>query len=114
MDDVIEPARQLRDIGVEVFSIGVENALRWVNIALCVLRMTEYRTFRSELEDIASDPDIDHVFSVENFDRIDEVKDKLLSDVCKSVRKYIKWLLNVDLQTQLRTGRCRNKPFVIV
>lgn len=67
MDDVTEPAQQLRDIGVEVFSIGIENALQ------------------SELEDIASDPDVDHVFSVKNFDRIDDIKDKLLSDVCQSV-----------------------------
>ncbi|XP_077971175.1 sushi, von Willebrand factor type A, EGF and pentraxin domain-containing protein 1-like isoform X2 [Styela clava] len=67
LDDVSEPARLLRETGVEVFSIGVGSALI------------------SELSDIATDPDSDHMFSVQNFDDIKSIKDKLLKDVCKSI-----------------------------
>nr|XP_018667880.1 sushi, von Willebrand factor type A, EGF and pentraxin domain-containing protein 1-like isoform X2 [Ciona intestinalis] len=67
LDDVTEPARMLKEIGVEVFSIGVAAALR------------------SELEDIASSPASDHVFSVDNFDDIKNIKNILLKETCKAV-----------------------------
>ncbi|XP_026693209.2 sushi, von Willebrand factor type A, EGF and pentraxin domain-containing protein 1-like isoform X5 [Ciona intestinalis] len=67
LDDVTEPARMLKEIGVEVFSIGVAAALR------------------SELEDIASSPAGDHVFSVDNFDDIKNIKNILLKETCKAV-----------------------------
>jgi hypothetical protein len=49
----LEPANQLRDLGVRIFSIGVGPGVS-----------------QSELKDIASDPDGDHVFTLSSFNQL--------------------------------------------
>jgi len=62
-------AKNLRDSGVTVFAIGMNNAKLM------------------ELNAIASDPDASHVFQSSNFDVLDTIKDKLTNEVCKSFTK---------------------------
>uniref|UniRef100_A0A8C6BCL9 Collagen alpha-5(VI) chain n=2 Tax=Monodon monoceros TaxID=40151 RepID=A0A8C6BCL9_MONMO len=61
-DDVIDPAKALRDKGVVIFSVGV------------------YGANRSQLEEISGDGSL--VFQVENFDDLKAIESKLIFRVC--------------------------------
>lgn len=63
-DSVIEPARRLREIGVTVISIGV---------GCCF--------YRPQLNEIASDPDANHVFEV-SFTNLPQIQETLRERIC--------------------------------
>uniref|UniRef100_UPI00358EB62D cartilage matrix protein-like isoform X2 n=1 Tax=Myxine glutinosa TaxID=7769 RepID=UPI00358EB62D len=67
-DKVTIPAKNVKDFGVTVYSIGVGN----VNT--------------DQLEDIASDPDSTHVFAVKDFADLQKILQELGSSVCKSAQ----------------------------
>uniref|UniRef100_UPI00358EC2DF cartilage matrix protein-like isoform X3 n=1 Tax=Myxine glutinosa TaxID=7769 RepID=UPI00358EC2DF len=67
-DSVTIPAKNVKDFGVTVYSIGVGN----VNT--------------DQLEDIASDPDSTHVFAVKDFADLQKILQELGSSVCKSAQ----------------------------
>ncbi|XP_041101607.1 collagen alpha-1(XIV) chain-like isoform X3 [Polyodon spathula] len=79
-DDVIPPAKSLRDAGIELFAIGVKNA------------------DESELRAIASDPDESHVYNVADFNIMSSIVESLTKTVCDRVEeqeKEIKAIYNV-------------------
>lgn len=61
-----EPARRLRENGVEIFSIGVGDE---INL--------------SELQDMATDPDTNHVFQVGGYNAISGITAQVLKDICR-------------------------------
>nr|DBA24018.1 TPA: hypothetical protein GDO54_011726 [Pyxicephalus adspersus] len=66
-DDVIPPAKSLRDAGIELFAIGVKNA------------------DLNELKEIASEPHTDHVYNVADFNIMDSIVGSLTKTVCERV-----------------------------
>ncbi|XP_073488307.1 collagen alpha-1(XIV) chain isoform X1 [Aquarana catesbeiana] len=66
-DDVIPPAKSLRDAGIELFAIGVKNA------------------DLNELKEIASEPHTDHVYNVADFNIMDTIVESLTKTVCERV-----------------------------
>ncbi|XP_068094064.1 collagen alpha-1(XIV) chain isoform X2 [Hyperolius riggenbachi] len=66
-DDVIPPAKLLRDSGIELFAIGVKNA------------------DLNELKAIASEPHTDHVYNVADFNVMDSIVGSLTRTVCERV-----------------------------
>ncbi|XP_059181151.1 IgGFc-binding protein-like [Centropristis striata] len=66
-DDVIPPSESLRNAGVELFAVGVNNANE------------------DELHSIASDPDINHVYNVADFNAISSIVEGLTKTVCEQV-----------------------------
>ncbi|KAM5158018.1 collagen alpha-1(XIV) chain [Mantella aurantiaca] len=66
-DDVIPPAKSLRDAGIELFAIGVKNA------------------DLNELKQIASEPHNDHVYNVADFNIMDSIVGSLTKTVCERV-----------------------------
>uniref|UniRef100_A0A8C0IMS5 Collagen alpha-1(XIV) chain n=1 Tax=Chelonoidis abingdonii TaxID=106734 RepID=A0A8C0IMS5_CHEAB len=71
-DDVIPPAKNLRDAGVELFAIGVKNA----DI--------------NELKEIASEPDSTHVYNVADFNFMHTIVEGLTRTVCSRVEEQEK------------------------
>uniref|UniRef100_A0A8C3S0P3 Collagen alpha-1(XIV) chain n=1 Tax=Chelydra serpentina TaxID=8475 RepID=A0A8C3S0P3_CHESE len=71
-DDVIPPAKNLRDAGVELFAIGVKNA----DI--------------NELKEIASEPDSTHVYNVADFNFMHTIVESLTRTVCSRVEEQEK------------------------
>ena len=69
-DKVTEPAKKMRKAGVEIFAIGVGSNYN-----------------RAELEDMATNPDNEHVFHVDNFDTILDIEREILRDVCQVTGK---------------------------
>ncbi|XP_049602830.1 collagen alpha-4(VI) chain [Syngnathus scovelli] len=88
-DDVVEPARRLRQHGVTLFSIGVG-----------LTRVTE-------LEAIANRPSDQFVFSIENFGALQRLSEALLQSVCEfiidhgQVYAHIKARVNFTLGTNV-------------
>lgn len=70
-DDVEIPARELRNIGVEVFSLGIKAA------------------DAKELKLIASQPSMKHVFNVANFDGIVDIQNEIILQVCSGVDEQL-------------------------
>uniref|UniRef100_A0A8C7Z5B3 VWFA domain-containing protein n=1 Tax=Oryzias sinensis TaxID=183150 RepID=A0A8C7Z5B3_9TELE len=66
-DPVEEHARRLRNIGVEIFVLGIKGA------------------DEDELREIASTPHAKHVYNVPNFDLIQEVQKRIITEVCSGV-----------------------------
>lgn len=66
-DDVAEPAQVLRLAGVEVFAVGVQDAVDW------------------ELREMASQPHDTHVFSVDSFLNLRDIIHDLVVGVCGAV-----------------------------
>ena len=64
-DDVLKPSSSLRNMGVTIFSIGIGKNFN-----------------PRELEDIATDPDIDHVFKAD-FNSLHLLVDKIKDGVCQ-------------------------------
>jgi len=65
-DTVTEPARRLRENGVEIFSIGVGDEINLL-----------------ELQDMATDPDTNHVFQVGGYNAISGITAQVLKDICR-------------------------------
>jgi hypothetical protein len=61
----LQPADQLRDLGVSIFSIGVGPSVS-----------------QSELKEIASDPDSDYVFTLSSFNQLASFVDRVSSVSC--------------------------------
>ncbi|NXF47727.1 COEA1 protein, partial [Oceanites oceanicus] len=72
-DDVIPPAKNLRDAGIELFAIGVKNA----DI--------------NELKEIASEPDSTHVYNVADFNFMHTIVEGLTRTVCsrRGIKKRV-------------------------
>ncbi|CAM9735703.1 unnamed protein product [Lampetra planeri] len=66
-DEVQEPARQMRDRGIELFAIGIKNA------------------DESELQLIASPPHADHMYIVADFNVLDSIIEGLTRTLCNRV-----------------------------
>uniref|UniRef100_A0A3Q0RV02 Collagen type XIV alpha 1 chain n=1 Tax=Amphilophus citrinellus TaxID=61819 RepID=A0A3Q0RV02_AMPCI len=71
-DDVIPPAEELQNAGVELFAIGVKNA------------------DENELRSIASEPDNTHVYNVADFNIMSSIVGGLTKTVCKQVEQQDK------------------------
>ncbi|MFT7819296.1 collagen alpha-1(XII) chain-like [Arapaima gigas] len=82
-DAVEEPARRLRNIGVEVFVLGIKGA------------------DEDELKQIASAPHNSHVYNVPNFDMIKEVQDQVISEVCTGVEDQLASLISGEEECSL-------------
>ncbi|KAL6100252.1 col14a1 [Pungitius sinensis] len=68
-DDVIPPARSLREAGIELFAIGVKNA------------------DENELKAIASPPEETHVYNVADFSVMSDIVESLTKTVCERVEQ---------------------------
>ncbi|MEQ2276105.1 hypothetical protein XENORESO_013866, partial [Xenotaenia resolanae] len=66
-DDVIPPARSLKDAGIELFAIGVKNA------------------DENELKAIASPPEETHVYNVADFSVMSDIVESLTKALCDRV-----------------------------
>ena len=67
-----QEAQKLRDKGITVFSIGVGSGIQ-----------------ESELKAMATDPDNQHVFVVNNFDALDLIKASLQQKACEGKAFYL-------------------------
>uniref|UniRef100_A0A8B9L7J0 Collagen alpha-1(XII) chain n=1 Tax=Astyanax mexicanus TaxID=7994 RepID=A0A8B9L7J0_ASTMX len=70
-DPVDEYARRLRNIGAEIFVLGIKGA------------------DEEELREIASTPHNKHIYSVSDFDLIKEVQQRLIREVCSGVEDQL-------------------------
>ncbi|XP_059208525.1 collagen alpha-1(XII) chain [Centropristis striata] len=77
-DPVEEYARRLRNIGVEIFVLGIKGA------------------DEDELREMASTPHNKHVYNVPNFDMIQEVQKKIINEVCSGVDEQLSSLVSGD------------------
>uniref|UniRef100_A0A8D0AFB1 Collagen type XII alpha 1 chain n=1 Tax=Sander lucioperca TaxID=283035 RepID=A0A8D0AFB1_SANLU len=75
-DPVEEYAKRLRNIGVEIFVLGIKGA------------------DEDELREIASTPHSKHVYNVPNFDLIQEVQKKIITEVCSGVDEQLSALVS--------------------
>ncbi|XP_067901672.1 collagen alpha-1(XII) chain-like isoform X2 [Heterodontus francisci] len=67
-DGVEVPSDTLRDIGVELYAVGIKNA------------------DEVELKQIATDPDSTHMYNVADFSLLSEIVDDLTTNLCNSVK----------------------------
>ncbi|XP_032815568.2 collagen alpha-1(XII) chain-like isoform X2 [Petromyzon marinus] len=70
-DEFREPAKQLRDSNVEIFAVGVKDAVQ------------------AELEAIATPPGDTHVFTVEDFDAFERIAAELSQSICLRIEQEI-------------------------
>ncbi|XP_047466383.1 collagen alpha-1(XII) chain isoform X2 [Mugil cephalus] len=75
-DPVEEYAKRLRNIGVEIFVLGIKGA------------------DEDELREIASTPHNKHVYNVPNFDLIQEVQKRIITEVCSGVDDQLSSLVS--------------------
>ncbi|XP_044022471.1 collagen alpha-1(XII) chain isoform X2 [Siniperca chuatsi] len=75
-DPVEEYAKRLRNIGVEIFVLGIKGA------------------DEDELREIASTPHNKHVYNVPNFDMIQEIQKKIITEVCSGVDEQLSFLVS--------------------
>ncbi|XP_011614348.2 collagen alpha-1(XII) chain isoform X2 [Takifugu rubripes] len=75
-DSVEEYAKRLRNIGVEIFVLGIKGA------------------DEDELREMASMPHSKHVYNVPNFDQIQEVQKKIIGEVCSGVDEQLSVLVS--------------------
>ncbi|XP_053566419.1 collagen alpha-1(XII) chain isoform X2 [Bombina bombina] len=75
-DEVEIPARELRNQGVEVFSLGIKAA------------------DAKELKQMASLPSLKHVYNVANFDAIVDVQNEIITQVCSGVDEQLSELVS--------------------
>ncbi|XP_005994616.1 collagen alpha-1(XIV) chain isoform X2 [Latimeria chalumnae] len=80
-DDVIPPAKSLRDAGIELFAIGVKNA------------------DLNELKEIASEPDETHMYNVADFSIMSSIVEGLTTTVCSRVEEQDKEIKGVSGNT---------------
>ncbi|CAI5769701.1 collagen alpha-1(XII) chain isoform X1 [Podarcis lilfordi] len=67
-DDIVVPSQSLRDLGVELYAVGIKNA------------------DENELKQIATDPDNIHVYNVGDFGLLVTIIDDLTNNLCNSVK----------------------------
>ncbi|KAJ7341667.1 hypothetical protein JRQ81_006106, partial [Phrynocephalus forsythii] len=67
-DDIVAPSQKLRDMGVELYAVGIKNA------------------DENELKQIATDPDETHVYNVGDFTLLVNIVDDLTMNLCNSVK----------------------------
>ncbi|KAM9778880.1 collagen alpha-1(XII) chain-like isoform 3-T3 [Syngnathus typhle] len=67
-----QPATNLRDADVEIFAVGVKDAVR------------------SELEAIANDPAETHVYTVEDFDDFQRISKELTQSICLRIEQELR------------------------
>ncbi|KAK7152488.1 hypothetical protein R3I93_010645 [Phoxinus phoxinus] len=75
-DPVGEYAERLRNIGVEIFVLGIKGA------------------DEDELKEMASTPHSKHVYNVPNFDMISQVQKELITEVCSGVEEQLNFLVS--------------------
>ncbi|KAK9959388.1 hypothetical protein ABG768_009516 [Culter alburnus] len=75
-DPVGEYATRLRNIGVEIFVLGIKGA------------------DEDELKEMASTPHSKHVYNVPNFDMINQVQKELITEVCSGVEEQLNSLVS--------------------
>ncbi|XP_029983164.1 collagen alpha-1(XII) chain isoform X3 [Sphaeramia orbicularis] len=75
-DPVEEYAKRLRNIGVEIFVLGIKGA------------------DEDELREMASTPHSKHVYNVPNFNQIQEVQKKIIQEVCSGVDEQLTALVS--------------------
>ncbi|XP_056111849.1 collagen alpha-1(XII) chain isoform X1 [Rhinichthys klamathensis goyatoka] len=75
-DPVGEYAERLRNIGVEIFVLGIKGA------------------DEDELKEMASTPHSKHVYNVPNFDMINQVQKELITEVCSGVEEQLNSLVS--------------------
>ncbi|XP_048046488.1 collagen alpha-1(XII) chain isoform X4 [Megalobrama amblycephala] len=75
-DPVGEYATRLRNIGVEIFVLGIKGA------------------DEDELKEMASTPHSKHVYNVPNFDMINQVQKELITEVCSGVEEQLNFLVS--------------------
>uniref|UniRef100_A0A7N5ZTQ2 Collagen alpha-1(XII) chain n=1 Tax=Anabas testudineus TaxID=64144 RepID=A0A7N5ZTQ2_ANATE len=75
-DPVEEYAKRLRNIGVEIFVLGIKGA------------------DEDELKEMASTPYNKHVYNVPNFDLIQEVQKRIIREVCSGVDEQLSSLVS--------------------
>lgn len=85
-DSFKDPANKLRSTDVEIFAVGVKDAVR------------------TELEAIANAPADNHVFEVEDFDAFERISKELTTSIClrieqelHNIRKRSMWQLSFKL-----------------
>ncbi|KAM5164247.1 collagen alpha-1(XII) chain-like [Mantella aurantiaca] len=89
-DEVEIPAKELQNLGVEVFTLGIKAA------------------DAKELKQMASLPSLKHVYSVPNFDVIVEVQNEIISQVCSGVDEQLSDITSGDevfCTSELRLGQ---------
>ncbi|XP_062864011.1 collagen alpha-1(XII) chain [Trichomycterus rosablanca] len=79
-DSFKDPAANLRNTDVEIFAVGVKDAVR------------------SELEAIANPPSESHVFEVEDFDAFERISKELTQSICLRIEQE---LLNIKKKSLL-------------
>ncbi|XP_077094714.1 collagen alpha-1(XII) chain isoform X3 [Siphateles boraxobius] len=75
-DPVGAYAERLRNIGVEIFVLGIKGA------------------DEDELKEMASTPHSKHVYNVPNFDMINQVQNELITEVCSGVEEQLNSLVS--------------------
>uniref|UniRef100_A0A3B3CAB0 Collagen, type XIV, alpha 1a n=1 Tax=Oryzias melastigma TaxID=30732 RepID=A0A3B3CAB0_ORYME len=88
-DPVEEYARRLRNIGVEIFVLGIKGA------------------DEDELREIASTPHAKHVYNVPNFDLIQEVQKSIITEVCSGVDDQLSSLVSGEEITEIASKSMR-------
>lgn len=100
-DPVGEYATRLRNIGVEIFVLGMCLYICW--ICICNTELLFKPQFMSlgikgadedELKEMASTPHSKHVYNVPNFDMINQVQKELITEVCSGVEEQLNSLVS--------------------
>uniref|UniRef100_A0A8C2CBV4 Collagen alpha-1(XII) chain n=1 Tax=Cyprinus carpio TaxID=7962 RepID=A0A8C2CBV4_CYPCA len=98
-DSVGEYAERLRNIGVEIFVLGIKGA------------------DEDELKEMASAPHSKHIYNVPNFDMINQVQRELITQVCSGVEEQLNFLASgeevVEPATELRVTDISSKSMRI-
>ncbi|TRY92824.1 hypothetical protein DNTS_024890 [Danionella cerebrum] len=98
-DPVVEYAERLRNIGVEIFVLGIKGA------------------DEDELKEMASRPHSKHVYNVPNFDVINQVQKALITEVCSGVEEQLNSLVSgeevVESASNLRVTDISSKSMRI-
>ncbi|KAM7403882.1 hypothetical protein PAMA_004351 [Pampus argenteus] len=99
-DPVEEYAKRLRNIGVEIFVLGIKDA------------------DEDELKEMASTPYSKHVYNVPNFDMIQEVQKKIITEVCSGVEDQLSSLVSgeemVEPATNLQVTEIASKSMRVM
>ncbi|XP_077586812.1 collagen alpha-1(XII) chain isoform X3 [Stigmatopora nigra] len=85
-DPVEEHARRLRNMGVEIFVLGIKGA------------------DDDELREMASTPYNSHVYNVANFDMIQDVQKRIITEVCSGVDEQLSVLVSGEEMVEPATN----------
>ena len=91
-DDLAVPTYALKDDNVTVFSVGID------------------RYVRGQLNEMASDPDSEHVFTIDSYRRLGRsmppLKDAIIRGMYRTYKRLVKLLVGVNLLS-IKLGRSR-------